>query len=170
MEILKTATEWAKDEVFSSQFFIFFGVMFLLATIGFWQLGKTETAKAYIFPTLVAGILLLTIGVGLFFNNKSRIASFKTAYESDIPSFVESEIIRTEKTMKEYQTIVFKIIPLIIVVAALLFIFIDKPIWRAITSTTMAMMVVILLVDNNANTRIEDYNKKLVLVEKDLKK
>ena len=75
----------------------------------------------------------------------------------------------TEKTMKEYQTIVFKIIPLIIVVAALLIIFIDKPIWRAISITTIAMMVVILLVDYNANARIEAYNEQLVSVEKDLK-
>ena len=82
---------------------------------------------------------------------------------------MESEIIRTEKTMNEYQTIVFKIIPLIVMIAALLIIFIDKPNWRAIGITTIAMMVVILLVDNNANARIEAYNKQLVLVEKDLK-
>ena len=170
MEILKTAIDWAKAEVFSSQFFIFFGVLFLIASIGFWQLGKTEVAKAFVVPTLVAGILLLAVGLGIFFTNKSRITSFTTAYNSDAPAFVESEITRTEKTMKEYQTIVFKIIPLIIVVAALLLIFIDKPIWRAISITTIAMMVVILLVDNNANARIEAYNKQLISVEKSLKK
>ena len=169
MEILKTAIEWAKAEVFSSQFFILFGVLFVLATIGFWQLGKTQIAKAFVFPTLIAGILLLTIGLGLFFTNKSRITSFTTAYNSDASAFVKSEITRTENTMKEYQTIVFKIIPLIIVAAALLIIFIDKPLWRAISITTIAMMVVILLVDTNANARIEAYNKQLVLVEKGLK-
>ena len=41
MEILKTATDWAKTEVFSSAFFIIFGVVFVLASIGFWQMGKT---------------------------------------------------------------------------------------------------------------------------------
>ena len=66
MEILKTATDWAKAEVFSSTFFIIFGIAFVLASIGFWQLGKTDMAKAYIIPTLVAGSLLLTIGLGLF--------------------------------------------------------------------------------------------------------
>ncbi|MCG8328978.1 MAG: heparan-alpha-glucosaminide N-acetyltransferase domain-containing protein [Chitinophagales bacterium] len=169
MEILKAATDWAKAEVFSSTFFIFFGILFLLATLGFWQLGKTEFAKAFIFPALIAGILLLIIGLGLVYSNKSRIANFPTAYESDASAFVQSEISRTEKTMAEYQTIVFKVIPLIIVVAALLFVFIDKPIWRAISITTIAMMVVIILVDSNANARIEAYNKQLELVEKDLK-
>ena len=48
MEILKLATEWAKAEVFSARFFIFFAILFLTASIGFWQLGRTEMAKAYI--------------------------------------------------------------------------------------------------------------------------
>jgi hypothetical protein len=66
MDILKTATDWAKAEVFSIAFFILFGIGFVAAGIGFWQLGKTDLARAYIIPTLVAGALLLIIGFGLF--------------------------------------------------------------------------------------------------------
>ena len=168
MEILKVATDWARAEVFSSQFFILFGILFLLGSIGFWQLGKTEVAKAFVVPMVVAGVLLLAIGLGIFIANKSRITSFAEAYNSDAPAFVKSEIARTQKSMGEYQTIVFKIIPLIIVIAALLIIFIDKPEWRAIAITTIAMMVVILLVDNNANARIESYNEQLVIVDQRL--
>ena len=62
MEIINAATDWAKDEVFSSRFFIFFAILFLLASFGFWQLGKTEMARAYIYPLMVAGILLLGCG------------------------------------------------------------------------------------------------------------
>ena len=166
MDILKTAIEWAKAEVFSSMFFILFAVLFLLATIGFWQLGKTELAKAFIYPTLVAGILLLIIGVGLVYSNKSRIANFPTAYEDDASAFLKTEIVRADKTMAEYQTAVFKVIPFIIIVAALLFVFIDKPMWRAISITAIAMMVVILSIDTNANARIEAYKQELVSVEK----
>lgn len=168
MEILKAANDWAKAEVFSTQFFILFGVLFLLGCIGFWQLGKTEVAKAFVVPMLVAGILLMVIGLGLFFSNKSRIANFPDAYNSDATAFVKSEIARAEKTMNEYQTIVFKIIPFIIVAAALLIVFVDKPIWRAVGITTIAMMVVIVLVDINANARIEAYNEQLVLAEESL--
>lgn len=166
MEILKTALEWAKDEVFSAKFFILFGIVFALASVGFWQLGKTDMAKAFIIPTLVAGSLLLIIGVGLVFSNTSRIKSFPTAYHRDTSAFVTSEIARAEKTMAEYQKIVFKIIPLIIVVAALLIIFMDKPMWRAIGITTIAMMVCILVVDSNAHSRMEAYHKQLELVAK----
>jgi len=166
MEILKTASDWAKSEVFSSTFFILFGVMFVSAGIGFWQLGKTDMAKAYIFPTLVAGALFLTIGLGLFFTNKSRIKEFETAYNSDASTFVKSEIARAERTLNEYKTIVFKAIPLIIAACALVIIFINTPIWRASMITTIAMMVVILLVDGTAHARIETYNEQLVLAEK----
>lgn len=166
MEILKLAHEWAKAEVFSTRFFIFFAILFLMASIGFWQLGKTEIARAYIIPTLVAGVLLLTIGLGLFFTNKSRIKEFEMAYTSDASAFLESEFARTESTLKEYKTVVFKAIPMIIIVAALLIIFINTPTWRAISITTIAMMIVILLVDGTAHARIEAYRKQLELVAK----
>jgi predicted membrane channel-forming protein YqfA (hemolysin III family) len=166
MDILRTATDWAKAEVFSTSFFIVFGVVFVLASIGFWQLAKTDMAKAYIIPTLVAGSLLLIIGLGLFFTNKSRITQFETAYNNDATAFVESEIARVESTLKEYQTIVFKAIPFIIVVAALLIVFIDKPVWRASAITTIAMLVVILLIDGTAKARIDAYSEQLELVDK----
>lgn len=166
MDILKTATDWAKAELFSTPFFMLFGLAFILGSIGFWQLGKTEIARAYIIPTLVAGILLLTIGLGLYFTNKSRISEFKTAYNSNASAFVESEITRAQRTLTEYKTIVFKAIPIIIIVAALIIIFIKTPTWRAISITTIALMIVILLIDGTAHARMEAYNAQLVSVDK----
>ncbi|MEJ1223987.1 hypothetical protein [Sediminicola sp. 1XM1-17] len=164
MELLKLATEWAKAEVFSTRFFIFFAILFLIASIGFWQLGKTDLAKAYIIPTLVAGLLLMTIGLGLFYTNKSRITQFENAFNSDAPAFYQSEIERSESTLKEY-TVVFKVIPILIIIAALLILFINTPTWRATSSTAIAMLIVILWVDGTAHARIEAYHKELKLVE-----
>ncbi len=166
MDILKLATEWAKAEVFSARFFIFFGILFLMASVGFWQLGKTEIARAYIIPTLVAGLLILAVGVGIFFANKSRVTSFAEAYKESPTAFVKSEIVRTDKSIGEYRTIVFKIIPFIIVAASLLIVFVDKPLWRASCITVIAMMVVILVVDSNAKARIENYQNELKLADK----
>jgi hypothetical protein len=166
MDILKAATDWAKTEVFSNTFFILFGIGFVAASIGFWQLGKTDLAKAYIIPTVVAGVLLLTIGLGLFFTNKSRISSFAADYNQDASAFVKSEIVRVDNTLKEYKTVVFKVVPLLIIAAALLIIFINTPIWRAISITTIAMLIVILLIDGTAHARIEAYKEQLVLAEK----
>ena len=164
MEIFKLATEWAKAEVFSTRFFIFFAILFLIGSFGFWQLGKTDLAKAYIIPTLVAGLLLMTIGLGLFYTNKSRITQFEKAYNTDAPAFYQSEIERSESTLKEY-AVVFKVIPILIILAALLILFINTPTWRAIGITSIAMLIVILLVDGTAHARIENYHKELKLVE-----
>ena len=57
IDILKTSIDWAKAEIFSSSFFALMGLLFILTSIGFWQLGKTGTAKAFIIPLLVAGSL-----------------------------------------------------------------------------------------------------------------
>jgi sulfite exporter TauE/SafE len=166
MDILKTATDWAKAEMFSTSFFIIFGIGFVLVGLGFWQLGKTDLAKAYIIPTLVAGALLMTIGFGLFFTNKSRVNAFEKAYNNDAIAFVQSELERTESTLKEYKNVVFTAIPIIIVVCALVLIFVNIPIWRASMITSIAMLIVILLIDGTAHARIEAYNKQLKIVEK----
>ncbi len=165
MEILKLATDWARAEVFSTRFFILFAIVFLIASFGFWQLGKTEIARAYIIPTLVAGILLLTIGFGLFFTNISRITEFEDAYNQNPVAFVESEMVRAEGTLKEYKTIVFTVIPIIIIIAAVCIIFVHTPTWRAISITTIAVLTVILLIDGTAHGRIESYYKELKLIE-----
>lgn len=162
MELLKLATEWAKAEIFSTRFFIFFSIGFLIASVAFWQLGKTDLAKAYIIPTLVAGILLLIIGSGLNYTNAQRVKQFKKDFNTDASAFYQSEIARTESTLKEY-TVVFKVIPIII--AALLILFVNTPNWRAISITTIAMLIVILLVDGTAHSRIESYHKELKLVD-----
>ena len=166
MDLLKTATDWAKDEIFSTQFFVLFGLMFIVATIGFWYLGRTDFARAFIYPTLVAGVLLMIIGIGLFVSNKSRLNNFPGEYEKDASAFFESEVARADKTIKGFEGSVFKVVPAIIVVAALVFIFLDKPLWKAISLVTIAMMVVILLIDTNSNARMKVYKEYLESVEK----
>ena len=170
MDILKAATDWAKAELISTPFFILFGVMFMSASVGFWQLGKTDMAKAYIIPALVAGALLTIIGLGLFFTNKSRIKQFETAYNADASAFVASELERAEATLKEYKNIVFTAIPLIIAACALVIFFMTSPAWRASMITTIAMLVVILLIDGTAHARIDAYNKQLQQAEQELLK
>ena len=169
MDILKSATEWARAELFSTPFFILFGIIFLGASIGFWQLGKTDLAKAYVVPTLVAGVLLIILGLGLFFTNKSRITQFEQDYKANVPAFVASELERTEATLKEYKNIVFTAIPFIIVACALVLFFVNSPAWRTSMITTIAVLVVILFIDGTASARIDDYRKDLLQAEQELK-
>lgn len=165
MDALKLALDWAKAEMFSSSFFVLAGILFLSASLGFWKMGKTELARAFTTPLLVVGALLLIIGLGLFFTNKSRAARFPAAHQADPAAFVASEIERAEKTLAEFRNVVFKAIPAIVVVAALLIAFVDKPVWRAASMATIAMMAVIWLVDSNAAARIEAYKADLERIE-----
>ncbi len=165
MEILKLTTDWAKAELVSTSFFIVIGIAFVLASFGFWQFGKTDLTRAYIIPMLVAGIFLITVGLGLFFTNKARITKFETAYNDDISTFVASELERSEATLKEYKTIVFTAIPFIIVACGLVIFLVNTPIWRASMISTIAMLAVILLIDGLAHARIEAYYKELKKAE-----
>ncbi|MEM6343936.1 MAG: hypothetical protein AAF927_08650 [Bacteroidota bacterium] len=170
MDILKMSTDWAKAELFSTPFFILMGLVFMAGSFGFWQLGKTDLARAYIIPTLVAGGLLLIVGLGLFFTNKSRVTQFKKAYSEDVSAFVTSELERTEATLKEYKNVVFTGVPIIIAVCASVIMFISTPIWRARVITTIAMLVVILVIDGAAHARIDVYNRQLQQAAQELKK
>lgn len=169
MDILKAATDWAKAELISTPFFILFGLVFMAASIGLWQLGKTDLAKAYIIPTLIAGVLLIIIGFGLFFTNKTRITQFEKAYEKDALAFVVTELDRTDATLKEYNNIVFTAIPIILIACALILYFVNTPIWRASIITAMAMLTVILLIDGLAHARIVDYQNQLLKAQQELK-
>ncbi len=75
------------------------------------------------------------------------------------------EIARAEKTINGYNSAVYKVIPLIIAVSAVLLMVFRTPIWQAGMISVIAMMAVILLVDTNANTRMQDYKDRLVQAE-----
>ena len=52
------------SELTNSQ--MLFAILFFTASICFWLFGKTDLAKAYVIPNLIAGLLIMTIGIGLF--------------------------------------------------------------------------------------------------------
>ncbi len=168
MDILKIATAWAKDELVSTSFFIVIGIAFVMASFGFWQFGKTDLARAYIIPILLAGAFLMSAGFGLFFTNKARISQFEKAYHEDAPAFVASELERVEATLKEYKNIVFRAIPLLILICALIIFWVDKPIWRASAISFIAMAAVILIIDGLAHARIEEYTQHLLKAQQAL--
>lgn len=168
INILKAAIDWTKAEMFSSAFFALFGIMFLLASFGFWQFSKTDMAKAFVIPLLVVGGLLFILGIGLLIPNQLRLSNFPTAFNADGAAFVASEIARVDKTMNGYDNAIFRIIPLIIAVSAVLIMILDHPVWRASLITVIAMMAVILLVDINANARLEGYKTHLLSAKQDL--
>jgi len=162
MDIIKLSTDWAKAEVFSAKMILLFSLLFFLASIGFWQLGKTVVAKSFVWPLMVVGVLMIVIAAGLYFTNKPRISSFETAYKYNRGEFIQSEIARTAKSQKDLATIVFKVLPAIIIVAALLIMAISTPQWRAIGITIIVFMSCLMILDSNTAARNADYHQQLL--------
>jgi len=160
MDILKLSIDWARAEIFSAKISLLLGLLLFLAAFGFWQLGKTPMAKAFVWPLLTTAVLILAVSAGLYFANKPRIAQFETAYNADAKEFVQAETERTAKSQNEL-AIVFKILPLIIIVAALLITFTNASLWRAIGITTIALMTILMFIDSNTNARNTAYHQQL---------
>ncbi len=161
MEILKLSTDWARAEVFSAKMVGLLSLAVFLVALGFWQLGKTPMAKSFVWPLSVAGLLLVAVSAGLYFANKPRIAQFETAYKNDADAFIQSEITRTAKS-KHDLALVFKVLPAIIIAAALLIMFSQTSLWRAIGVTTILLMTLLMFIDSNTDARNTAYHQNLL--------
>lgn len=160
MDILKLSTDWAKAEVFSAKIVWIFSIITILVAIGFWYWGKTAMAKAFVWPLLIGGIFLLTVGAGLFFANKPRIVQFEKDYKENAQQFVQKELQRTSKSKSDLET-VFKILPLLLVISGLIIYFFPIPTWRAIGITLALLIVFLMAVDSNTGYRNDIYNDQL---------
>ncbi len=157
MDILKLSTDWARSEVFSSKIVWLFSIIELLAALGFWHWGRTPMAKAFVWPLLVAGVFIALVGAGLFFANNPRIAQFEKAYRADPDAFVRSEIQRTEKSRGELSN-VFKILPVIIIFAAIVILAAPASVWRAIAIVVIVNATLLMIVDSNTEARNNGYH------------
>ena len=72
-----------------------------------------------------------------------------------------SEMARADKTVSGYQKAVQIYLPAIIAICALALLVVKTPNWQASMVAIIAMMAVIMLVDTNASTRMDDYQDKL---------
>ena len=161
MDILKTATDWTRAEALSSAFFLLFAFAFLLSSLGFWQMGRTEVARAYVVPMLVAGGLLLALGGGLFVQSQVKLAGLAAAYDAGASGFVAGEIAHARRGLNNYRVAVFRLFPAIIAACALLIPFLASPVGRACLITAIAMLAIVLVIDTNADARLEAYREQL---------
>lgn len=165
MDILKLSTEWAKAELFSAKMVWLFSFIVLLSAAGFALWGKTVMAKAFVIPLIVSGLFLIVVGVGLYAANKPRIEQFEKEFHADAEGFIKKEIVRTTKSQGELK-MVFKILPAIIIVSALLMMFFSSPYGRTITVTLIATGVFLMIIDSNTEARNNSYREELIKLSK----
>jgi ABC-2 type transport system permease protein len=160
MDILKSGMDWARAEVFSAKIVWLFSAIEIFAAIGFWYFGKTAMAKAFIGPLVFSGFFLVAVGSGLYFANYPRIEQFRKRYTHDAKVFTQEEIARTSKSQGEL-AMVFKILPSVIVLAAIAVFLIHTPLWRAIGITVIVTAAFLMIVDSNTDARNTAYYLQL---------
>jgi ABC-2 type transport system permease protein len=161
MDIIKLSTDWARAEVFSAKIVWLFSAIELLAAIGFWYWGRTTMAKAFTWPLLVMALFLISVGAGLYLANHPRIAQFENDYRQEPKVFLEAEIQRTSNSQQGL-ALVFRILPAIIIVAAIVIMLAPAPIWRAITVSIILTAAFLMVVDSNTEARNDAYHSQLL--------
>lgn len=165
MDMLKLSTDWAKSEVLSSKVVWLFSLIELSAAFGFWYLGRTPMAKSFFWPLLIAGLFIAFVGAGLFLANNPRIDRFEQEYRLDPNAFLQSEIQRTEKSKGEL-ALVFRIIPVIIILSAAAILLVPGAVPRAIAVTVILNTAFLMAVDSNTEARNNSYHYEISTLKK----
>ena len=165
MDILNLSTEWAKSEVFSAKIVWLFSIIEISAAIGFCYWGRTPMAKAFVWPLLVVGLFIAAIGAGLYFANSPRISQFEKEANLNPNGFVQSEKLRTGKSKREL-ALVFKILPAVIVLAAISILVVPPSIWRAIAISVIVNSAFLMMVDSNTEARNNAYHSEILRTSK----
>lgn len=167
MDLLKISTDWAKAEIFSAKMVWLFSLILVATALGFWYLGKTTMAKAFVWPILISSLLLILIAGGLFYANKPRVTQFEQAYQSNPASFLQQELIRTAKSNNDF-AVVFKVLPALLIVSGLLIFFLPSPRWRSIGITLGFLAIFLMALDSNTAARNEAYREQLKKISNEL--
>ena len=130
----------------------------------------TDRARAEVFSAKIVwlfslGLFLVAVGAGLYGANNPRIARFENEAQLNPKAFISTEIQRTAKSQHDL-TMVFKILPGIIIVAAVVIMLVPGAAWRAISVTIILTAAFLMVVDSNTTARNDDYHTQLLELNK----
>lgn len=161
MDILNYSTAWAKAEVFSAKVIWLFSFLVLVTAISLLYWGKTIMSQAFVIPLVVAGVFLLTVGLGLYVANKPRITQFEIESLTDAGGLLYREIARTTKSEAQFK-IVFKVLPSIAALSAMILFFPVSPTWKATSIVLVFTCIFLLMVDRKTAARNTQYRNQLL--------
>lgn len=164
MDIIKISTDWARAEIFSAKAVWIFSIITIISAVGFYYLGKTVMAKAFVIPLAITGFLITAIGTGLYTANKPRIIQFENEYKTDSSTFIQKEIERTSKSNGDF-VVVFKVLPILIIVGAGMFLLGKSPYWQTSGISLVLLAAFLLAVDSNTAARNEAYRQELLKIQ-----
>jgi ABC-2 type transport system permease protein len=122
-------------------------------------------AKSFVWPLLIAGLFIAFVGAGLFLANNPRIHRFEQEYRLDPNAFLQSEMQRTERSKGEL-ALVFRIIPVIVVLSAAAILVVPGAVSRAIAITIILNTAFLMTVDSNTEARNNIYHYEISTLKK----
>lgn len=164
MEIIKMSTDWARAEIFSAKVVWIFSIITIVSAVGFYYLGKTAMAKAFVIPLAIIGFLIAIIGTGLYAANKPRVTQFEESYKTDSVAFIQKEIERTSKSNGDF-ILVFKVLPILMIVGAAMLLLGKSPYWQTSGLSLVLLAVFLMAVDSNTAARNEAYRQELLKIQ-----
>lgn len=137
MDFINNTNNWVKGEIFEGTAIAVFGILTLFTAFLFWKFGETPHAKALTIPTIVLGVLLLSMGVSMYTSNQKRVKEYQNKYQENPSGFIKQEKERVESF--QYMYVISK------VVATVAFIFAIFGFWFTKNATTQSIAIVFLM-------------------------
>ena len=164
MELIDYTNKWIAGEIYEDLAIIIAGVIVLILALLAWRFGTSESARAIIWPLVVAAVLLIATGGSLAYSNHTRKAQFAQQYQESPQKFLDSEKARVDEFMKIYpQTII--VASVMMVIAICLFAFCTRPWLRATGLTLILVALTALTIDYFSKERGVTYQQELNSVQ-----
>ena len=164
MELIDYTNKWIAGEIYEDLAMVVGGLIVLILAILAWRLGTSESARAIVWPLVVAAVLLIGLGGSLAYNNHTRKAQYAQQFQENPQQFLDSEKARVDEFMKIYpQTIIVSAV--MMVVAICLFAFCTRPWLRASGLTLILVALAALTIDYFSKERGVTYQQELNSVQ-----
>ena len=161
MDILKIATDWAKIELISNAVFVLASIIFLSVSFALQTYARESHFSTYSLPFLIAAILLLILGAGLFFSTWQH--SINLEFQQDKALFIQAELTRAEKTISQYKLAVYMIFPALGLISFCIVLVFQNDQVRASAVTSVIVLLILIIVDTAAKERLVKYTKDLAI-------
>ena len=161
MDILKIATDWAKIELISNAVFVLASIIFLSVSFALQTYARESHFSTYSLPFLIAAILLLILGAGLFFSTWQH--SINLEFQQDKALFIQAELTRAEKTISQYKLAVYMIFPALGLISFCILLVFQNDQVRASAVTSVIVLLILIIVDTAAKERLVKYTKDLAI-------
>lgn len=160
MEFIQHTNNWIKGEIFEAIIIGVFGLLVITTGILYWKFGHTLNTKALIIPLVIVGVVLMGMGISMYFSNQKRLLEYKSAFEQNKAEFVQNEKERVESFQYMYTTT--KVLATIFFVFAILvFWFSKSPNLHGIAIGLALFGLSGLVIDYFSQERADHYYEKI---------